>query len=354
MSFLNWGFFFQKNGQRYTKKSMVTMKYGLQRHFLLKMLLKDVDIANPAHFKTSLEMFHAVSVQLKSEGLGAVTHKSAIAQEDLQKLYSSKALSTNTPHGLQNKVFVDFMLHFCNRGRENLREMKISDFEVKTDVGGTKYAIIKDRMTKNHRENDDTIGQGGRMYAVSDSDLCPVKSLEKYINDEFEYFWQRPKQGEMHENCVAWYDKCVVGKNTLGQKMKRLSEATELSRSYTNHCLQATCVTALDNSGFAGRQIMAVSGHKSESSLKHYAKVSSPQKKKMSETLSRITTGSAATATAPESSHANDVMPAFDLNFDDLLTASQEAYINNTIQNSVQQSNQNVYNISNCVVNINN
>ena len=85
------------------------MKYGLQRHFLLK----DVDIANPAHFKTSLEMFHAVSVQLKSEGLGAVTHKSAIAQEDLQKLYSSQALSTNTPHGLQNKVFVDFMLHFA-------------------------------------------------------------------------------------------------------------------------------------------------------------------------------------------------------------------------------------------------
>ena len=56
---------------------------------------------------------------------------------------------------------------------------------------------------------------------------------------------------------------------------------------YTNHSLRATCVTILDNAGFASRDIMAVSGHKSESSLKHYVKTSDAKKKHMSAEIAR-------------------------------------------------------------------
>lgn len=53
-------------------------------------------------------------------------HKNPIRRQDLQKLYIS--FNFKEAEGVQNKVFVDYMLYFCNKGRENLRELKISDF----------------------------------------------------------------------------------------------------------------------------------------------------------------------------------------------------------------------------------
>ena len=63
----------------------------------------------------------------------------------------------------------------------------------------------------------------------------------------------------------------VVGENTLGKKMKVISQA-ELSTTYTNHSMRATTITILDRSGFQARHIMSVSGHRNESRIKSYSK----------------------------------------------------------------------------------
>ena len=65
----------------------------------------------------------------------------------------------------------------------------------------------------------------------------------------------------------------VVGENTLGKKMKVISQA-ELSTTYTNHSMRATTITRLDRStsGFQARHTMSVSGHRNESSIKSYSK----------------------------------------------------------------------------------
>lgn len=59
------------------------------------------------------------------------------------KLYNSFAI--HTPTGFQNRLFVEFMIHFCNRGRENLRELKKSDFSM--DENGN-YNEMRDMATK--------------------------------------------------------------------------------------------------------------------------------------------------------------------------------------------------------------
>jgi hypothetical protein len=46
-------------------------------------------------------------VKLKQEGKSKVQHKLPLSKEDLQKLYDQ--FDMDTPSGLQNKVFVDFM-----------------------------------------------------------------------------------------------------------------------------------------------------------------------------------------------------------------------------------------------------
>ena len=53
----------------------------------------------------------------------------------------------------------------------------------------------------------------------------------------------------------------VVGKRTLGEKMKNTSRGAKLCKCHTNHSIWATAVTILDKSGFEAKRIMAVSGH---------------------------------------------------------------------------------------------
>ena len=53
--------------------------------------------------------------------------------------------------------------------------------------------------------------------------------------------------------------------------MRFLSKEANLSAIYTNHSIRATVITNLNNSGYEARHIIAVTGHKSESTVKQYA-----------------------------------------------------------------------------------
>ena len=169
------------NGGLYAKKSMISIRYGLQRHF---QKISDVDIVNDNNFKTANGVFSAMLVKLKAEGKGAIRHKQPIMKEDMNKIMLSTAVDQSTPRGLQNKVFIDIMIHLCNRGRENLREMMKTDFHIQTDSTGLRYvSLSRDMLTKNHRGIDDNEeSQQGRMYETPQSSLCPVTSFETYLN----------------------------------------------------------------------------------------------------------------------------------------------------------------------------
>ncbi len=114
-------------------------------------------------------------------------------------------------------------------------------------------------------------------------------------------FWQRPKVCVADDADTPWYCNVPLGKNTLYAKMKKISESAGCSRVHTNHCLRATSVQALDDSGFASRDIMSVSGHHSESSIKNYSRTSEAKKMEISDALS--------TVMAPETSSSTAVLP---------------------------------------------
>ena len=141
------------------------------------------------------------------------------------------------------------------------------------DASGRRYAFQnRDELTKNRREVSEA-EEGGFMYERQDDPMCPVRSLDMYIsklNLECDAFFQRPKK-QTTEGYLAWYDKRVVGINTLGNKMKALSKHAQLSRKYINHSIRATSVTILDQCGFEARHIMWISGHKNEISICSYA-----------------------------------------------------------------------------------
>lgn len=98
----------------------------------------------------SNRMFKAVLVKLKRDGLGSTKHKDTISAIDMDKIQSSTELKCDTPKGLQNKVFIDLMTFFCNRGSENFRNFRVSDFLILHDDDGIRYITKHDQLTKNH------------------------------------------------------------------------------------------------------------------------------------------------------------------------------------------------------------
>ena len=252
------------DGSLYSKNAIIGIRYGLQKRFLKN----GFDIINDKQFFTaSNTMFTAVLVKLKREGKDIVQHKQPITIEDFEKLYSSYALDTSHPEGLQNKVFVDIMIHLCNSGRENLREMNHDDFQILTDECGRRYVCLSGKLLKKHRgDSNEDRRLKGRMYEMPGHSRCPVSSFENYLSKlhaKCKAFWQKPNRNYYGHEGINWYCEIPLGANTLGKKMSKLSAEIGLSQSYTNHCLRAACISALDQQSFEARQCMVLPGLKS-------------------------------------------------------------------------------------------
>lgn len=87
----------------------------------------------------------------------------------MNKLYEHDKFFLKTPESLQKHVFSEYLYYFCNSGRENIRDLLKSDFEMKTDAKGLRYVEMKMvRQTKNHSGEDlrDVDDKDGRMYEI--------------------------------------------------------------------------------------------------------------------------------------------------------------------------------------------
>ena len=93
---------------------------------------------------------------------------------------------------------------------------------------------------------------------------------------------------KVREEDKYWY--CcnkMVSHNELGRFMKNISNAANLSRVYTNHCIRSTVVCQLKESGMSNDDISSVTGHKNSESIQRYVrKRRDTDKQKISDCLS--------------------------------------------------------------------
>lgn len=302
----------------YKTSTLKCIRAAINRYYKSK---RSLDILSDPRFIMSNEMFTGVTRKAKKEGRGEVDSRPPIEEEDMKRISSYFAQYLNGPPNavkLIEMALFSIIYYMGRRGRQNLRKMTKETFKVATDSSGKKYIYqaVKE-LDKNHKQDDLSPNNQGRIYEqpgvyfnhinttkyhsqtfdkvlwnlitcnskkrhfVSDSPICPVMIFELYLsklhpsrND----LWQRPKK-EINDVYKEWFDNVPLGKDPLNAAMKTISVNAGLSKVYTNHCIRSTVMETLDEGEFESRHIMAQTGHKSESSIKVYAR-RCPTKKK--------------------------------------------------------------------------
>ncbi|CAG2234023.1 KCTD1_15 [Mytilus edulis] len=222
------------NGELYTRSSFLVVRQSLNRFLRNPPVSKSFDIMADSTFNNANDAFKAMCKKMRQEGKGKIQHKPSIQKGDIVKLYNHpRVFNPNIPTGLLNKVFFELILYFCRRGQENLRDLKVSDFDILTDDSGKRYVSkVTSELTKNHQgdQTEEFEPEGGRMYETKTA-MCPLASFVKYLekrNPNCSALLQRPKD-EFDEGGNSWFQNKPLGKNTLGDMMTSISKAASLS-----------------------------------------------------------------------------------------------------------------------------
>ncbi|KAK0138061.1 hypothetical protein N1851_025724 [Merluccius polli] len=246
-----------KEGGEYSVASLRSLRASINRH------LSDLNIISDPEFKTSNAVFKAILKRYIKSGKDTSFHHPRITELDLQIIRCSSALSPDTPVGLVRKVWFDIQLCFARRGRERSRELTMTSFIIQRDEHGVEYSLAHNPQTKNHKDPNEPHKDNlrGFMFARPGDPLCPVKSFKKNISKcppDAKSLYLHPKRSITVASDV-WYSREPMG--------------VGLSRVYINHSLRSTAVGHLSDAGLETRQIMSVTGHCCESSLREWSNI---------------------------------------------------------------------------------
>ena len=208
-------------------------------------------------------------------------HKPAIEKEDLVKLKTSEVFSLTKSLSLLRNVWFHVSLFWCRRGFEGQRNLKKTSFAFERDATGCPFVTMThNETTKNHPggiSEVESLEKNGRMHKTTCPPTDGYSALEVFLtklNPQYDALFQYPKRSWRPSEKV-WYENRPLGKNKLSSLMKEISAEAGLSRTYTNHSVRAAVITLWANAGLTGREIMAISGHRNEASLRSYHNQSS-------------------------------------------------------------------------------
>ena len=279
--------------EHYSASAHLSIRAAIDRHLNTLPEFSGISIVRDPLFKIANKSLSAKLKQLKAQGFAKVQHHPSISPEDIHKCYETKVFSDETPISLLRVNWFNISLHFCRRGRENLRSLTPDSFVIKKDANGGEYVEMSiSEKTKNHQGGlgDKADESDPKMFSTGMSN-CPVKYFKKFLsvlNPNQTALFQKPKRNFLPSDEI-WFENSPIGVNKLGDMMKEISLAASLSKVYTNHCVRSTTISALDEAGIPIHRIMQTSGHRSESSVKSYCDRQSLEKyKESSNILARV------------------------------------------------------------------
>ena len=297
-------------GKLYSPSSLICFRASIQRYLSGPEVNRKINIINDQTFSRSNRILKLqVGKWLKENGTENRRQYEAIQEADMKLLQSF--FDKSTPTVLQLECCFNIVYYFGFRGRETLRDLTISSIGFDTDASGRRYIYIKDNsLSKNVKASlslkEFSNLKTARMYATSEGN-CPIITMEQYLEKippNVCGLFPMPLK-KVREEDKYWY--CcnkMVSHNELGRFMKKISNAANLSRIYTNHCIRSTVVCQLKESGMSNDDISSVTGHKNSESIQRYVrKRRDTDKQKISDCLSNSLSS---TESMPSSSSSSE------------------------------------------------
>lgn len=275
-----------RKGELYKGKSLVSIRYALNRHLNKPPYCRNLNIIRDPDFTKSSNSFKTAMTEIKEDGKGDVENTPPITKEDLLKLYKSPLLDPETHTGLANKVQFDIRIYFFRRAQENMHTLTKDSFKIERGENGVRYIRkVGSEMLKNRREMDIENGPKPTMPATG-GPRCPVASYEKYVSKlhpDCNRLFTKPLKNIESDH---WYSSVPKGVNNLRVFMRKMSIEAGLSQIYSNHSIRATGLTALGHAQYSLVDICSVSNHKSITSLKTYQRTSLDRRLEFGNTIS--------------------------------------------------------------------
>jgi len=256
-------------------ETLLSLRNGIKRFLNTPPNNLGMKFTKDPRFVLSNRMLDAKIKQLEKEGMQNTIHKPPIDKEDLAKLKTSEVFSLTKSLSLLRNVWFHVSLFWCCRGFEGHRNLKKTSFTFGTDATGCQFVTMThDETAKNHPGGISEVvsfEKNDRRYKTNSpvDGYSALEFLLTKLNPEFDALFQYSKRNWPPSDQV-WYENRPLGVNKLSTTMKEISMNAGLSRIYTNNPVRATAITLWANAGLSDRMIMAISGHRSEASLRSY------------------------------------------------------------------------------------
>ena len=175
----------RSDGTEYTPRSLYLILCGFQRH-IRSIKSEEINFFQDIPFKPLRNVCDSVFKRLHSKGIGAELKATPINEED--RLGEKKVLDLDTPIGLLCAVFFYNGKHFCLRGGQEQRKLKLSQFVRETIMVDGKCLgcyTYTEFGSKNHQGGYTSFNVKNKVVKQYENSMnlqrCYVKILDKYF-----------------------------------------------------------------------------------------------------------------------------------------------------------------------------
>ena len=275
-----------------------------QKHYQLMCgLLRYMHSVNPSapdflnkddiRFNSLLTVMDNRFKELRVDGVGSNSkHTEILTKEEEGRLWGSGVLNSSNPMGLLRAVFFLNGKNFCLRGRDEHRNLRIS--QMRRYYNPHKY-VYTENASKNRQGGLKQLRIENKSVPIlatpEAGNRCHVQILDLYLSklpliakDKDLFYW-RPFDTVPKDPAAPWYMASPVGKNVLGDMMKNICKEAGIVGKKTNHSLRATRTSELFAAGVPERIIQQRTGHRSLDALRLYERPTEKQQQAISSVL---------------------------------------------------------------------
>ncbi|CAB5096651.1 unnamed protein product [Rhizophagus irregularis] len=267
---------------------------ALNRYLLHLSPIPQINLHDKYMFPDLHDVLHGKLRDLQEHGFGETLDSVSINSQQIQQILQHPKITTDNPEGLLYRVFFRLSIILAMRGGEHY-QLKINQFK-SDENGGLKFFRY---ISKNNQRGI----QGGQAHIISipADNNGPCSDIQLYLSKRppsgDENFYLQPNNTSWLETNI-WYKTDHVGKNKLGNFMKKIGRETQIDipiELLSNHSGRKTATQILQDQEVPEQAIMQLTGHKSVQGVRAYKKVNENQQLNTLNTLINITDNKSST-----------------------------------------------------------